>query len=136
MILETGMLSPDAPWWVWFFALAIGHFLADYPLQGEFLAIRKNHRLPPDAGPVDDSRPLLPRHLWVHCLTAHCVIHGGVVWLITGSPILGAVEVVLHWIIDFVKSQGWTNFHVDQALHLLCKAGYIYALPMVVAAAG
>ncbi len=128
MILETGMLEPNAPWLVWFFALAVGHFLADYPLQGEFLAIRKNHRLPPNAE-RDAAFPDIPRMLWFHCLTAHCMIHAGVVWIITGNVWFGLAELVLHWIIDFLKSCGVTNFHVDQILHLICKAAYIVAMP-------
>ncbi len=129
MILETGMLSPETPFLVWFFALAIGHFLADYPLQGEFLAIRKNHRLPPDADQGVPDFIELPNQLWVHCLTAHCMIHAGLVWIITGNVFLGLAELVLHWIIDFLKSAGLTNFHVDQFLHMACKVGYIFALP-------
>jgi hypothetical protein len=108
-----------------FFALAIGHALADYPLQTEFIALGKNHRLPPERIPGGLGET---RGVWVHCLTAHCLIHAGVVWLLTGSVLLGLVELVLHWIIDFLKSEGWTNLHVDQFLHYACKAGYVWAL--------
>lgn len=120
-----------------FFALVIGHALADYPLQTEFIALGKNHRLPADQipGGLGDTRGV-----WVHCLTAHCLIHAGAVWLLTGSVVLGLAELVLHWVIDFVKSGGWTNLHVDQLLHLVCKAAYVWALQAgwvaVAAAAG
>ena len=43
------MLEFPCPDWLsalqMFFALAIGHALADFPLQGEFLAMCKNRRL-------------------------------------------------------------------------------------------
>ncbi|MBU6301584.1 MAG: DUF3307 domain-containing protein [Verrucomicrobia bacterium] len=107
-----------------FFALLIGHMLADYPLQTEFMAVGKNHRKPrPLPGGLAQTRGV-----WVHCLTAHALVHAGVVWVITGSVTLALLETVLHWIIDFVKSEGWTNLHVDQILHLLCKAAYVGAI--------
>jgi hypothetical protein len=31
-------------------------------------------------------------------------------------------ETVLHWLIDFGKCEKWYSIHVDQGLHLLCKA--------------
>ncbi len=108
-----------------FFALVIGHMVADYPLQTEFLAIGKNHRLPLDQIPGGLSGT---RGVWIHCLTAHALIHGGTVWIITGSVILALCEVVLHWVIDFMKSAGWTNLHVDQLLHLVCKGAYVWVI--------
>lgn len=117
-----GLIAPDQPW-LMFFAFAIGHMLADYPLQGEFLAVQKNHRLPPG-----EVRTDLPKGLWFHCLTAHALIHAGCVWVISGSAVLGFAEFVLHWVIDFMKSEGLTNFHVDQLLHLLCKGVYVFIL--------
>ena len=120
--MDPSLLSPDQPWWSLLFALFIGHAVADYPLQGEFLARGKNHRLPPDLVP-EGLREI--KGLWFHCPSAHSVIHAGAVWLITGVLWLGLVEFVLHWVIDFMKSERWTNFHVDQFLHLLCKAGYV-----------
>ncbi len=125
MILETGLIGSE-PWWALFFALVIGHAFADYPLQGEFLAKRKNHRRPPDA--ESDGNPGSPNHLWFHCLTAHALIHAGFVWVITGVAFFGLLEFVFHWLIDFFKSEGWINFHFDQAVHLLCKLLYILLL--------
>ena len=102
-------------------ALVMGHMLADYPLQGAFLAQTKNrHGKPPDL--PGEASPV--RGLWVHALTAHALIQGGAVWIITGSFTLGMVEVVLHWLIDFAKCEGWFGYHTDQALHVLCKALY------------
>lgn len=121
MILQDGMIGLDQPWWMILAALLVGHMLGDYPLQGEFLAIYKNHRLPKDA----NNMPGQPRGLWFHCLTAHAAIHAGIVWCITGLFALAIAELILHWVIDFLKSEGWTNFHVDQVLHVLCKLGFV-----------
>lgn len=104
-----------------FFALLIGHVLADYPLQGKFLSIAKNRHA--DASELfGDGVP--PRGLWIHALTAHSLVHAGAVWLITGSLVLAVCELVLHWGIDFAKCEKWTNFTTDQALHVFCKAAF------------
>ena len=102
------------------FALAIGHAIADFPLQGEFLATGKNRQFLVRL--QDPSRPV---SIWVVCMTVHCLVHAGAVWLITGSALLGFVEFVLHWGIDVAKCEGVTSFNQDQALHILCKAGYV-----------
>jgi Protein of unknown function (DUF3307) len=104
------------------FALFIGHALADYPLQGKFLAIRKNRHIK-SIDYTGDSPP----SLWVYCLSAHSLVHAGAVWVITGSALLGFVEFVLHWLIDFAKCEKWTNFHHDQALHIISKVAYVAA---------
>ena len=102
------------------FALIIAHVLFDYPLQGDFLAKYKNR--------LSEGGETTPTGLWIHCLTAHSLMHAGAVWAITGSFIIGLIELVLHWIIDFVKCEGITNIHTDQALHILCRIGYVIAL--------
>jgi hypothetical protein len=105
-----------------FCALAIGHALADYPLQGEFLATTKDrHAAPPAGGPW-------PRHLWAWSLSMHSLIHAGAVWLVTGLGVLALAEFALHWLIDFAKCERWTGFGLDQILHLACKAGYVLAI--------
>lgn len=95
-----------------FFALMIGHALADYPLQGDFLARAKNR-----ANPI----PGVP---WYQALGAHALIHGGFVWAITGIWWLGAFEVLFHSWIDDCKCSGRLTFNQDQFLHLLCKAAW------------
>jgi hypothetical protein len=59
-------------------------------------------------------------------MAAHCLMHAGAMWVITGSLSLALVEFVLHWIIDVAKCSGKTNFHIDQLMHYTCKL--IYAL--------
>ncbi len=101
-----------------FFALLFGHALADYPLQGEFLALHKNRH-------YKDPNRDFPPGLWVHCLLNHSLIHAGFVWLISGSMILGLMELVLHAVIDFIKCEKITSYNTDQALHVTCKLLYV-----------
>lgn len=58
---------------------------------------------------------------WYYWLTAHAIIHGGAVLLITGSLTLGLLETLIHWFIDFGKCEKWFGIHVDQGLHVACK---------------
>jgi len=115
--------------WALLFALLIGHALADYPLQGKFLAIRKNRHIK-SIDYTGDSPP----ELWIYCLSAHSLVHAGTVWVImgvlgfAGAVIFAFVEFVLHWLIDFAKCEKWTNFHQDQVLHMLSKVGYVAAV--------
>lgn len=102
-----------------FALLVAGHALADYPLQGEFLAMGKNRAKP---------SPFIP---WYQALGAHAAIHGGMVAVITGIWWLGALEAVAHALIDDAKCTGKIGFNTDQALHIGCKALWI-ALAMAV----
>ncbi len=104
-----------------FFALMIGHALADFPLQGEFLSITKNRRFQP---PANGKYPVTPR-LWIYTLTVHCLIQAGAVWIVTTSPLLAFIELVVHWLIDFVKCEGGTGFEFDQWLHIGTKVVYV-----------
>lgn len=88
--------------------LFAAHWVADYPLQGDFLASAKS------AGP-----------LRAYHLIAHAGIHGGAVMVVTGNVWLGLIEWALHTVIDEAKVKGKTSFATDQALHLICKAVYI-----------
>ena len=62
---------------------------------------------------------------WYYWLLAHSLVHGGAVFLVTGSVALGLIETGLHTIIDFSKCEGWINVHVDQGLHIACKLVYV-----------
>ena len=57
-------------------------------------------------------------------------MHAGAVWAITGSFIIGVIELILHWIIDFIKCEGITSIHSDQTLHVLCRIGYVVGLAL------
>ena len=101
-----------------FFKLLIGHFIADYPLQGEFLAKAKNHKLP------------LPGVPFYQALLAHASIHAGMVWAITGSGLLAVGELLLHSLIDYLKCAGRASFNQDQVAHAICKL--VYAIIVVI----
>ncbi|HSJ02807.1 MAG TPA: DUF3307 domain-containing protein [Verrucomicrobium sp.] len=104
------------------FALLIGHAIADYPLQGEYLALHKNRHY------RGAGMSAQPQGLWLHCLLAHCLIHAGFVWLITGRVIFGVAELVLHFVLDAAKCERKINFHSDQILHGVCKMLYVAVL--------
>lgn len=106
------------------FKLLIAHALADFSLQTSAMAKGKARNSKPDF--IEEMK--LVSLFWPYWLTAHALIHGGAVWFVTGSMTLGLAEVVLHWLIDFAKCEKWTNIHVDQLLHMICKAGYILYL--------
>jgi hypothetical protein len=105
-----------------FFLLLAGHATADFVMQPEAMARGKNrhsdiHRVKSDG---------FPR--WYYWLSAHALVHGGMVYLITNSLLLGMIETVSHWVIDSAKSEGAINFHQDQGLHLSFKVGYLFAV--------
>lgn len=91
------------------FELIIGHALGDYVLQPDAMAVGKSHKF---------KSPILP---WGYWLTAHALVHAGIVLMITGDHIIAAAEFVSHWTIDFLKCDGAYGIHVDQILHILCK---------------
>lgn len=99
-----------------FALLVFAHALADYPLQGDFLARGKNRTAPILGVP------------WQHPLAAHSIIHGGLVGLITGSIWLGVAETICHAAIDDAKCRGKIGYHADQALHIICKVIWIVIL--------
>ena len=96
------------------FLLIAGHFLADFPLQGEHIARTKSRHYIPDFVPKGQK----PTPIWFHSLTAHALIHGLVVYVITSRLDLSLYMSVTHWIIDFMKCENWTNPHVDQLFHM------------------
>lgn len=91
------------------FWLLVGHFVADYPLQGDYLAVAKNRHT--DIG----------KHIWRHALVGHGFIHAGAVALATGSLFLAMLELVAHCYIDSKKNDGHLTFDQDQYLHYACK---------------
>lgn len=104
-----------------FFRLIIGHALCDFALQSDAMAKGKNRHRPPENVPPGQ----VPQTIWPYWLSAHALIHGGAVMLITGSAWLGIAETVVHWGIDYAKCENWTDIHKDQALHILCKVLWV-----------
>jgi len=94
-------------------ALVAGHALADYPLQGDFLAKAKNRTAP------------IPGVPWRQALGAHVGIHGAFVAFITGIWWLFIAEAAIHWFTDDAKCRGKLTFNQDQAIHLACKGVWL-----------
>lgn len=91
------------------------HALADYPLQGDFLAKAKNRHAP------------IPGVPWWQAMFAHTMIHAGFVFMATGSIALALAEMVVHWVVDDNKCSGQLSFNQDQAIHVLCKVFWAVA---------
>jgi hypothetical protein len=98
--------------------MLIGHALADYPLQGDWLSKAKNHTLSLVPGEV----------IWPGALLSHAAIHAGAVQIATGSWVLAGCELVAHCAIDFAKCSGWLSYNRDQAAHVTCKVLWAGAL--------
>jgi hypothetical protein len=92
-----------------FLKLIIGHCVADYPLQGDFLARGKNYKT------------AFPGMHWTAIMSVHAALQAGSVWLLTGSPVLGGCEFVCHWLTDYAKCADRISFNTDQLVHLACK---------------
>lgn len=92
-------------------ALVFCHFIADFPLQGDWLAKAKNHTL-----------ELIPgERIWLVSLFGHAYIHAMFVYLITGMYFVALAELTTHMWIDYGKSDGKFTYNQDQFLHLWCK---------------
>lgn len=110
-----------------FVALAIGHFLGDFALQSDFTAQMKNPWRTANGIP------------WFWPMLAHCAMHAGIVWAITGSMAMCFTELLVHLLVDFVKCDLSTQdpnhsafwFHVDQIVHLGSKLAWAFALCMI-----
>jgi len=105
-----------------FFQFLVGHALGDYVFQRDIMAKAKSRHTEIH----QTSGAGFPA--WYYWLLAHALVHGGAVFLISGSALLGAIETVLHMIIDFCKCEHWIGLHLDQLLHILCKVIYVYVI--------
>ena len=115
---EDRMVSPPIPYDQasdLLILLFLGHFLADYPLQGDKMAIEKC----PGCDATMD---------WRWWLMAHTATHGFVVALLTGVPLLGLAEMVAHFVIDYGKCRFRYSLLVDQILHWVCKLAWVICL--------
>lgn len=109
---HIGYISPL----IMFLLLLWAHAIADYPLQGDFLAKAKNISAP------------IPGVPWWQALTAHAIIQAGFVGLITGNVALAFAEFVAHWLIDLMKCRGEIGFNMDQLMHVACKVTWVLVM--------
>lgn len=96
--------------------LVFAHFIGDFVLQSDRMAREK---CPSRGGAVP----------WGWWLAAHGSTHGMAVALLTGAPLLGLAEALLHALIDRLKCAGRIGLPMDQVLHLACKALWVALLP-------
>ena len=90
--------------------LLIGHAIADYPMQSEWVARAKQ------PGFTFDGEAI-----WPSVLACHAGIHAGAVKLVTGSWLLAGLEFVAHAGIDYSRGRGLLSYNGDQAAHVGCK---------------
>lgn len=115
-----------------FFALLIGHAFADFAFQNDYMARHKARLID-----YDYASSQRYNKVWFWVLGSHSLIHGGAVWMITGIPFLGLAETGMHFLIDFLKTEGMLHhcrayhvdcqkaYHYDQILHVFCKACWV-----------
>lgn len=99
----------------------MGHCLGDFALQSDRMAREKC----PGCGETLG---------WGWWLFGHAGVHGFLVALVTGLPLLGLAEWIAHGLIDLAKCRHLTGMAQDQGLHLFCKL--IWAFVAVAAGAG
>jgi hypothetical protein len=102
-----------------FILLLMMHALCDFPLQTEAMAKGKNRNRKIDLSQVPKGQKIVT--VWPYYMSAHALIHGLGVYVITGMIWLGIAEVIAHWVIDFGKCENWTNPHQDQVFHIVTK---------------
>lgn len=107
------------------FYLIAGHALGDFGLQTDWMARHKCR-----GASCEGESSSRPEFIWLHVLTAHCMIHAALVALVTGSILLGVLELIAHWIIDYHKCKNTFGFNTDQCLHLGCKLIWVLMLSM------
>ena len=98
--------------------LVLGHFLVDFPLQGDKMAVEK----------CPGKDVTLNWRWW---LTAHAATHGFMVAVLTGVPFLGLAEMLVHGLIDFGKCRFGYKLIVDQALHWSCKVIWVACVTVI-----
>lgn len=94
------------------FWLFVAHAFGDYVFQTDVMSREKRR------SSETHLQTIVP---WYYWLSAHALVHGGLVALATGSVLIGIFETVAHAFIDFGKCEGWYGMAFDQILHVLCK---------------
>lgn len=105
------LLTNLSDFWGLLFLLIFGHFMADFVLQSQAMSKAKNSTTN-------------PKEIWIPIMIGHCMIHAGIVYLITWKLWLAIYELVVHFIIDDLKCKGMLTdskyaFAKDQVLHIL-----------------
>ena len=107
-------------WFEIIFILLFLHALGDFALQSDAMAKGKNRNIKPTYIPEGQKFKVC----WFYWMLAHSLIQGGLIWIIFGNLWICLIEVISHFIIDFIKCENVTNPHHDQLLHLICRISY------------
>lgn len=102
------------------FKLLVGHAIADFGLQSDWMSKNKNRNYKSNYVPEGQKYT----QTWFYVLGAHSLMHGGMVYLMTGVFAFGLVETVVHFVLDFLKCENLTNPHIDQFFHIIWKVAY------------
>ena len=65
---------------------------------------------------------------WIACGTPHAATHGFVVAILTGFPVLGLCEMLIHGLIDYGKCRLHYPLILDQSLHWACKLVWVLVI--------
>lgn len=121
------------------FALLCWHYVADFALQNDYMVRAKEqlrsahaliprnyhpevdvlHRSSATLSIVNNTQLQQKYFEGLIVLTAHCFIHAFGVLLITGYLRFAAAMLVMHFVIDYIKSMGRISYAHDQLLHVL-----------------
>lgn len=102
------------------------HVLADFTFQTDVMAKLKNRKNDlnrkqqwlndPNSIPIPNGQKY--QLTWFYWLSAHALIQGGLIGIVFGNWYIAFIEVIMHWIIDFLKTNNYTNIHQDQGMHI------------------
>jgi len=106
------------------FLMVFLHCLGDFALQSESMAKGKNRHNKCTFVPEGQKF----KKCWPYWLLSHAFIQGGLIYIFTGNLIISLTEVLLHFVIDFIKCENITNPHHDQVFHLFCRITYTVLL--------
>ena len=100
------------------------HCLGDFVFQTDPMAKGKNRHKKPDYIPEGQKTKIT----WFYWLSAHAIIQGGLIFIFFPIIWIALIEVISHFILDFLKCDNVTNPHIDQTCHYLLRIIYTIIL--------